>query len=92
MRFIPILWASLMIVTCGCSREPNSRSEKEGGEASCVEPENRYTPGSGHYAGYEWAEHNGGGDCNGRSQSFNEGCEEYEQQESAYEECQRRTK
>jgi hypothetical protein len=35
---------------------------------------------SGHEAGYEWAQQNGitnPGDCNGNSQSFNEGCESY---------------
>ena len=37
---------------------------------------NPYDAGSGHYAGYEWAERTGR-NCNGNSQSFNEGCEEY---------------
>jgi hypothetical protein len=40
------------------------------------EPENPYSPGSGHSAGYDWAERTGG-DCSGNSNSFNEGCEEY---------------
>jgi len=38
--------------------------------------ENPYSEGTGHYAGYEWAERTGGR-CNGNSRSFNEGCEEY---------------
>jgi hypothetical protein len=35
---------------------------------------------SGHVAGYRWAEENSvtsASDCNGNSQSFNEGCETY---------------
>lgn len=40
------------------------------------EIDNPYSDGSGHDAGYKWAERTGG-NCNGNSQSFNEGCEEY---------------
>jgi len=38
---------------------------------------NPYNEGSGHYAGYEWAEQNGVSSCGGNSNSFIEGCEEY---------------
>jgi len=51
-----------------------------------VEPENPYDYDTGHYAGYEWAEETGG-DCDGNSDSFNEGCEEYYAQEETYEEA-----
>ncbi len=51
----------------------------------CSEPENPYDYGSGHYAGWEWGEN--GNYCSGNSNSFVEGCEEYEYAESAYEEC-----
>lgn len=38
--------------------------------------QNPYDEGSGHYAGYNWAQENGG-DCSASSDSFNEGCEAY---------------
>jgi hypothetical protein len=57
-------------------------------DVHCTEPANHYTEGTGHYAGYEWAEKNGSPTCSGSSQSFVEGCEEYETQESEHEECE----
>ncbi len=51
------------------------------------EPENPYNEGSGHSAGYEWAEKNGVSSCGGSSNSFIEGCEEYlsqQEEESEY--------
>ena len=50
------------------------------------EPENPYDEGSGHSAGYEWAEENDVDSCDGNSNSFIEGCEEYlsQQEESEY--------
>ncbi|MGB2580121.1 MAG: hypothetical protein WBC83_00305 [Minisyncoccia bacterium] len=49
-----------------------------------VEPENPYDEGTGHSAGYEWAEENDVSSCDGNSDSFIEGCEEYlSQQEQA---------
>jgi hypothetical protein len=41
------------------------------------EADNPYDDGTGHYAGYEWAEENDVDDCDGNSNSFIEGCEEY---------------
>jgi hypothetical protein len=49
------------------------------------EPSNPYDDGSGHSAGYEWAEENDVDDCGGNSQSFIEGCEEYVSQKEDYE-------
>jgi hypothetical protein len=43
---------------------------------------NPYAPGSGQYAGYEWAKEAGGA-CTGNSESFTEGCEEYYRQVSS---------
>jgi hypothetical protein len=40
----------------------------------------------------KWAETNNPGTCGGRSQSFIEGCEEYQQQESEYEDCEAKSK
>lgn len=54
-------------------------------EEDCIEPENPYDYGSGHYAGFEWGEN--GNYCSGNSDSFIEGCEEYENQEEAYNDC-----
>ena len=80
-----------MFFAAGCSSTKSDDKEEKEQAASRVEPENPYAHGSGHYAGYEWAESHGG-DCNGRSPSFNEGCEEYEQQESDYQECEQKKK
>jgi hypothetical protein len=87
---LAVVLAMLFLIS-GCS-SPKSDIQDEETAASCTEPENPYTEGIGHYAGYEWAESRGGGSCNGSSQSFNEGCEEYEEQESEYQECERRKK
>jgi hypothetical protein len=61
---------------------PSSYKHKE----DCVEPENPYDEGSGHYAGFQWGED--GKTCGGNSSSFIEGCEEYETQEEAYNTCE----
>jgi hypothetical protein len=47
-----------------------------------LEPENPYEYGTGHYAGYEWGAQ--GNDCTGNSQSFIEGCEEFQYQDELY--------
>lgn len=60
-------------------------SSGEEKDCSYLEPENPYDYGSGHYAGYEWGEN--GNYCSGNSDSFIEGCEEYESQEEAYDSC-----
>ena len=49
------------------------------------EPENPYSDGTGHSAGYEWAEENEVDSCGGNSQSFIEGCEDYLEQRDTYE-------
>lgn len=51
----------------------------------CNPPENPYSDGSGHYAGFQWGEN--GNSCGGNSNSFIEGCEEYEIQEENYSAC-----
>jgi hypothetical protein len=80
------------ILTFGCrSSAPADSSDSGGGASStseCIGPENPYDEGSGHYAGYEWALNNGSGSCSGHSQSFNEGCEEYESQQAEYDDCE----
>ncbi len=82
-----------LFVLFGCGSSESSRKDEEGGAAAtCAEPENPYSEGTGHYAGYEWAEKQGSGACNTSSSSFNEGCEKYESQESEYQECEARKK
>jgi hypothetical protein len=76
---------------CASSKPSESPSEDGGTATECTEPENPYPEGSGHHAGYEWAENNSG-TCGGSSESFKEGCEEHEHQESEYEECKARQK
>jgi len=63
----------------------NSSSNKE----DCRSPENPYEDGSGHYAGFEWEAENGY-ECNGNSESFIEGCQEYVRQLDSYNTCLRR--
>jgi hypothetical protein len=88
------LMGLLLIVGCTSSTSPESTrgSEEDSSAPDCTEPENPYSEGTGHYAGYEWAEEKGSGFCGGSSQSFIEGCEEYENQESEYQECEARKK
>ncbi len=77
----------------GCtSAKPAESNDERNASQYCEEPENPYTEGTGHYAGYEWAESHDSGTCNGSSDSFNEGCEEYETQEAEYQECETQKK
>lgn len=82
-----------LLVTCllatGCAA-PESRGEGASAALeSCApgEPDNPYAEGSGHFAGFEWAERNSVGSCGGNSQSFIEGCEEYLRQSGVDEAC-----
>lgn len=54
-------------------------------DCSVYEPENPYDYDTGHYAGYEWGQN--GNDCGGNSDSFIEGCEEFEAQDEMYTSC-----
>ncbi len=83
MKLSPRIFAiSLLVLLGGCSSgnsyqgdTPRNSYDKQ------EETGNPYDEGSGHNAGYEWAERTGG-NCNGNSASFNEGCEEYYRQNS----------
>lgn len=74
---IVFLNISIIIFLVGCGK---SKSE------ICLPPENPYDEGSGHYAGFEWAQENDSG-CDGNSESFNEGCGEYYTQRDQYDAC-----
>jgi hypothetical protein len=89
--FLALTFASLMVIgACKASTTPDSYNSdgRAGSAVSCSEPENPYDEGSGHYAGFEWAEANDPGFCDGNSQSFIEGCEEYQRQETKHENCE----
>jgi len=58
---------------------------KESKDCSTLEPDNSYSYGSGHYAGFEWGEQ--GNACSGNSDSFVKGCEDYQSQEYKHETC-----
>lgn len=81
-----------LLLIAGCTSSKSTSNTEEDGAPNCPDPENPYTEGSGHYAGYEWAEKQDSGTCNGSSQSFNEGCEEYENQEAEFQECEAKKK
>ncbi|HEX9758942.1 MAG TPA: hypothetical protein VGB26_14265 [Nitrospiria bacterium] len=75
-KWLVILIAALTF--SGCSSQ-NSKDSYTKNDDRTIEVGNPYSPGTGHYAGYEWAERTGGS-CAGNSDSFNEGCEEYYRQ------------
>ena len=74
----------LLVMQLGCSSEQEANASRD---CSSLEPENPYSEGTGHYAGYEWAESNDPASCGGNSTSFIEGCEEYHDQVKAYKAC-----
>jgi hypothetical protein len=82
----------LLGVVCCTSGTSPERANEDDAPRHCTEPQDPYDEGSGHYAEYEWAETNNPGTCGGRSQSFTEGCEEYQHQESEYEDCEAQKK
>jgi hypothetical protein len=90
-QLVLALTLSGLLIVLGCgSSEPSKKDKEDIAAGGCTEPENPYSAGTGHYAGYEWAEKHGSGDCNSSSTSFNEGCEEYESQEIEYQDCESR--
>src|SRR2546428_27990 len=61
---LPIFLTALALsMGCGSSKPADKENEDRVEAADCTEPSNPYAPGTGHYAGYEWAERNGSGDC-----------------------------
>ena len=95
MKTVRFLLASALatsMLIAGCKSSPPSGSYDSGGKAgssaNCAEPENPYDEGSGHYAGFEWAQENDPGFCDGNSQSFTEGCEEFQRQQAKYDNCE----
>ena len=79
--FLSLLFAMIII---GCDKDSKKYDLKN--KEECIAPQNPYNDGGGHDAGFNWAAETGG-DCNGRSNSFNDGCEEYYRQQSKYNKC-----
>ena len=77
IRNLVAILVGVMLLGAGCF---SVGSKKE----AVHPPSNPYDQETGHFAGFEWAEQTGGG-CDGNSVSFNEGCEEYYDQLSKYE-------
>lgn len=71
--FKRLITGGLVLLLVACSTDSYTGSEYSDNEGAVGNP---YADGSGHAAGYDWAERTGG-NCNGNSASFNEGCEEY---------------
>jgi hypothetical protein len=95
-RNLGIALFGISLVT-GCTSSSSSASSTSSDDddktaTNCTEPENPYDEGTGHYAGFEWAEEHNPASCGGSSQSFIEGCEEYQEQESTYETCEAKKK
>ena len=82
--FLPLFLAILFLA---CDKD-SSRFDLNRTKAKedCITPYNPFNDGGGHDAGFNWAQEKGGY-CNGNSDSFNEGCEEYFSQLDKYNEC-----
>jgi hypothetical protein len=85
--------AVLLIASIGCDQPNSSSSQKADAKEQCVSPDNPYDETEeGHFKGYEWAQQNGESCDGARSESFQEGCEEYHRQVDEYDACIRRNK
>jgi hypothetical protein len=83
---LALIFCSIALL-CVCCSDSDIVNTTEAN--TCVEPENPYNEDTGHYAGYSWAQENSEA-CDGSSESFNEGCNEYYAQLDAYEACQKK--
>lgn len=64
------------VLISGCKSTAPSENGHDDGNATagnCSEPENPFDEGSGHYAGFDWAERTGSKRCGSNPQSFIEG-------------------
>jgi hypothetical protein len=89
LKMFTLGFLSISILTISCNQGNGSSSSKKGllkSKADCVEPQNPYNDGGGHDAGFNWARENSG-ECDGNSESFNEGCQEYHRQLNLYNDC-----
>lgn len=79
-----VMLVALTALLPGC--KDNTSYGSTNSKAACTEPQNPYSDGGGHDAGFNWARDTGGA-CNGNSDSFNEGCAEYHRQLAEYNGC-----
>lgn len=86
MKNMILLIAVFAVLLLGCDIGSSKLTSKKQNKEECIEPHNPYNDGGGHDAGFNWA-HENGGSCDGRSDSFNEGCAEYFSQLNQYNEC-----
>jgi len=81
-----------VLVACVASAACPERDDGAGNRVSTdcrrLEPDNPYADGSGHHAGFEWAERVEPSSCGGNSTSFIEGCREFQRQAQALAACQ----
>ena len=88
---------AIILITLGYNHKTSEKIEENYGykvetsrvtakpDCSSLIPQNSYDYDSGHSAGFEWGA--SGNSCKGNSESFIEGCNEYENQENAYQYC-----
>ena len=86
MKTTILLIIILALLFSGCEKSPSTSPTKKTKIEDCIPPHNAYNDGGGHDAGFNRAEENGT-DCNGNSDSFNEGCAEYYRQMNEYNGC-----
>ena len=79
--------ALLALLSAGCPEGNGGSETRAAADCDRLAPRNPYVDGSGHYAGFEWAEANRPGVCGGNSDSFIEGCEDYERKLASYNAC-----
>lgn len=86
-KFLILAAALNIFVGCSCSRNSDdvSKHSSSSDSSEYSDKENPYEEGSGHSAGYEWAQEHEVESCGGNSESFREGCEEYQNQKSSEE-------
>lgn len=83
-----VVWGLFSLFHKGPDRDSDYYSTSTSDSKYCEEPENPYDEGTGHYAGFEWAQEKDVDSCGGNSDSFIEGCEEYLSQVEAYNYCE----
>jgi hypothetical protein len=89
MRKMKLTLFFFMVVSLfilGCDNNSVDYTSNIKSTKNCIFPQNPYNDGGGHDAGFNWAAENGG-NCDGKSDSFNEGCTEYFIQLIRYNEC-----
>ena len=96
-KILSLIIVSLLILS-GCKLQdstqvklkdnPQAITNDNGNKViDCQSPINPYQDDGGHDAGFNWAEENNPSGCDGNSQSFIEGCEEYFRQLNQYNKC-----